>query len=274
MLRTRSDADDLRAALVPGACLVIVGAGLIGTEVASSARSLGCDVVVVGDDPAPLARILGPALGSALAPRYREQAIELRLGGAVAGIARRAGRLVGVELASGEIIAADVVLVAIGSIPASGWLERAGLARAGGVVCGADGSTASPGVVAVGDCALRTRPDGTARRDEHWTAALRSAERGARAILDGPRPVDADREATDYIWSDQLGLQLQIAGTLPGGGSIVALDAQGLTAPFIGELGTGSLVGIVRAGRLAGVLAIDQPRSFGRWRRRVGAEIA
>ncbi len=70
-LRTVADASALRERLVPGARLVIVGAGFIGLEVAATARGLGVEVTIVELEEVPLAGILGPQLGRWFADHAR-----------------------------------------------------------------------------------------------------------------------------------------------------------------------------------------------------------
>ena len=71
VLRSFADADALKAALRPGAHLVIVGAGWIGCEVAASARGLGAEVTLIEQGSAPLERVLGPRLGAFFADLHR-----------------------------------------------------------------------------------------------------------------------------------------------------------------------------------------------------------
>ena len=102
-LRTHDDALALRARLVPGARLAIVGAGFVGLEVAATATSLGVSVTVFETAPAPLARVLGPSVGAWFAALHRSRGVDLRLGTMFDG---------------GDY---DAVLVAVGAAPAVEW---------------------------------------------------------------------------------------------------------------------------------------------------------
>jgi 3-phenylpropionate/trans-cinnamate dioxygenase ferredoxin reductase subunit len=200
VLRTLDEAHDLRAALRPASRLAIVGAGLIGCEVAASARSMDVSVDLIDIAPGPLIRVVGPQVCEIVADLHREHGVRLRMGTAVARAGD--GRLV---LADGTELDADVVLEAIGAAPETGWLEGSALTLADGVACDALGRAADD-VYAVGDVA---RWDG--RRVEHWTNAGEQADRVAAAIL-GQDPQPA---GPAYWWSDQYDIKLQGLGS-PG----------------------------------------------------------
>lgn len=219
VLRTHADALRLRDELLPGRRLVVVGAGFLGAEVASTALALGVQVTVVETLPAPLVRVLGDEVGALLAARQRAYGVDLRLGVGVAAI--RPGA---VELTDGSAIPADVVLAAIG-------------ARVEPVETDEHGRTSTSDVYAAGDVAAWWRPSlGRHVRVEHWTSAAGQGAAVARAILGEPEPYDEP----PYFWSDQFGLRLQHVGyaedwarvELDGDeGSFVAryLDADGRT---------------------------------------------
>lgn len=272
VLRTRADAEALRADLVPGTRLVVVGSGFIGAEVATVARAIGCDVTVIGRESAPLERALGPRLGAALVGRYVERGIRLVTERAVTAVHSVAGRPVAVELDGSTRLDADVLLVAVGALPAVGWLEGSGLEVADGVLCGHGGAAGPEGVVAVGDCAAWTTEGASRVRHEHWTAALRRGAEGARRLLHGPAgAAPGGDEPPAYVWSDQLGSRLQIAGELGGGDAVWLLAEEAPLAPLGEEqLLAPFVAGVARDGTLLGVLAADEPRSFARWRRRIG----
>ena len=197
VLRTLDDAAGLRGELGPGARLAIIGAGLIGCEVAASARSLGVEVDLIDVLPGPLIRVVGPQVCELVADLHRAHGVRLHLGtGATRG---GPGEL---ALADGTVLAADVVLEAIGAVPETGWLEGSQLDLADGVVCDADGRAAD-GVYAVGDVA---RWDG--RRSEHWTNAGWQADRVAAGILGQEPPIPEPA----YWWSDQYDVKLQGRG--------------------------------------------------------------
>ena len=119
VLRTLDDARRLRAELVPGRRLAIVGSGFVGTEVASTAVELGVDVTIIDLASLPFERTLGPEVGRLLADRYREHGVDLRLGAGVERVLRRSdGTLRGLRLSNGTELECDLVLVAVGAEPA------------------------------------------------------------------------------------------------------------------------------------------------------------
>jgi 3-phenylpropionate/trans-cinnamate dioxygenase ferredoxin reductase component len=207
VLRTLDDARDLRGTLRPGTRLVIVGAGLIGCEVAASARSMGAEVDLVDVLPGPLIRVVGAQVCDVVADLHREHGVRLHMGTAATRTA--AGPL---TLADGTELEADVVLEAIGAVPETAWLEGSQLRLDDGVSCDAAGRAVDTagstvdGVYAVGDVA---RWDGV--RSEHWTNAGEQADRVAAAIL-GQEPPPA---GPPYWWSDQYDIKLQGLGA-PG----------------------------------------------------------
>ncbi|MGD0702299.1 MAG: FAD-dependent oxidoreductase [Trebonia sp.] len=200
VLRTLDDAAGLRGELGEGKRLAVIGAGLIGCEVAASARSMGAEVDLIDVLTGPMIRVVGARVCDLIADLHRAHGVRLHLGTAAAR--GGPGELV---LSDGEVLAADVVLEAIGAVPETGWLEGSQLGLNDGVVCDADGQAAD-GVYAVGDVA---RWDG--RRSEHWTNAGWQADRVAAAIT-GQEPLPA---GPAYWWSDQYDIKLQGLGA-PG----------------------------------------------------------
>lgn len=209
VLRSAEDAARLRNELRPGTRVAVIGAGFIGCEVASSARTLGLDLTLLDGQPAPLAAVLGPEVGAIVADLHRAQGVDIRCGVPVARITDRPWQI---ELADGSRIAADVVLEAIGVRPTSGWLDGNGLDLTNGVLCDQFGATTLPDVWAVGDVARWWHPGyAEAIRFEHWTSAVDQAGLLAHNILAAP----AERRAFDavpYFWSDQHGIKIQCFG--------------------------------------------------------------
>ncbi len=265
-LRTHDDAHALRAALRPGATVVIVGAGWIGAEVATAARTIGCRVTVVEQAPTPVAHALPPQVGRHLAPWYAESGADLLLDHQVATVGPDA-----VEFADGTTLRADVVLVGVGVRPATGWLAGSGLALDRGVLVGADLATDRSGVYAVGDVAARWSPRyGTRVRGEHWDDALRAPAVAAANLLGGEQTYDP----VPYVWSEQFGRMVQYAG-LPAAGLPPSTPAAGEEAAGPDLPGTRlvwrgdpasddrwSVFWLGQDDRVAAVLAVDQPRDF------------
>jgi NADPH-dependent 2,4-dienoyl-CoA reductase/sulfur reductase-like enzyme len=124
LLRTLEDAAALRGELLTAASAVVVGDGVLGAEIAATARGLGIAVTLVGPQAAPMASQLGPRVAGLLGKVHAEHGVRLLLGTAVDGLTGHQGRVTGVRLESGEVLPADVVVVAIGSVPVTGWLQK------------------------------------------------------------------------------------------------------------------------------------------------------
>ncbi|MCG7593322.1 FAD-dependent oxidoreductase [Mycobacterium sp. PSTR-4-N] len=270
VIRTIDDALALRSDLRPGAQMVVIGAGFIGAEVASTARKLGMAVTVVEAAPTPLQVQLGSRLGAVVAQAHGVHGTTLICGVGVAGLTgqKRAlrdadcvDRVTGVDLVDGRHLPADVVVVGIGGIPNIEWLQGSGLTLGNGVICGANGQTNIPNVVAVGDCAAWHDPStGVARRVEHWTGALERPAIAVAALLAGGTDQSTAVKAP-YFWSDQYGARIQFAGT--------ALPDDEITIEA-GDCESGSFLATYRRdGRLVAVLGVDQPKLFTRWRRQL-----
>jgi NADPH-dependent 2,4-dienoyl-CoA reductase/sulfur reductase-like enzyme len=249
VLRTLGDAQRLRAALRGRPRLVIVGAGFLGAEVASVARTAGADVTLVSDIESPLADVLGAELGALLLRAHADHGVHLKTGVKVAAVTQHDNRVTGVELADGSTLPADVVLVAIGSIPNTEWIAGSGIPIGNGVICD-EFCRALPGVWAAGDVASWHHADlDTRLRLEHRTNAAEQGIAVARNILapDNPTPFTP----VPYIWSDQYDLKLQIYGQTRGADAFAVVDGDLAERRFVAVYGKdGHVHGAVGAGMI------------------------
>jgi NADPH-dependent 2,4-dienoyl-CoA reductase/sulfur reductase-like enzyme len=268
-LRTLDDSLALRAAAsaVDGARIVVIGAGFIGAEVASTCAALGCRVTVLEALDVPLRNVLGPLIGSHFASLHESHGVDLRTGVGVRSVrpvgpgdasATRAnadrGRLV-VELSSGETFHADAVVVGIGVVPTTDWLADSGLTIDNGVVCD-ERLFAADGIVAAGDIARwRWRRDGDVEliRIEHWQVAAEAGVAAARSLMDGRADAPAF-EPVPYFWSDQYGIRLQVLGSPRGSDEIHLVEGSPEEGKFLALFG--------REDRLRAVMAIGKPRQL------------
>ncbi|MEU5076348.1 FAD-dependent oxidoreductase [Streptomyces asoensis] len=261
-LRTLDDARALRDELACGGRLVVIGGGFIGAEVASTARALGLEVTVVEVAPTPLAAPLGATMGGLVSALHADHGVRLLCGVGVKGIGGES-RVDAVHLEDGRSIPADIVVVGVGARPCVEWLEGSGLALDNGVTCGADGRTGLAGVVAVGDCANWYDPRaGAHRRVEHWTGARERPDAAVATLLAGGA-VEPGVPRPPYFWSDQYGVKIQFAGHAGGADSVTVEEGS--------PDGRDVLAVYRRAGRPVAVLGMNQPRSFTRWRKQLGA---
>lgn len=264
-LRTVADADRLRDQLRPGRQLVIVGAGLIGTEVAATARARGCEVVVLARESVPLARIYGAEMAVHVAALHDRHGVELIREAFVKRVEIVDSTVRSITLTSGRVLPTDIVLVAIGARPEMDWLVRSGLELGDGVVCDSHGRTSAAGVVAVGDCAAWfDRHLERAHRTQHWTDALERPVLAVAALLEVEAP--RQRPHLPYFWSDQYDRRIQMAGYASLADSVRVEQ---------GDPGAGAFLALYRRGDdPVAVLGVSQPREFTRWRKTIAAALA
>lgn len=216
-LRTRDDANAIaqRMALCleRNLPLVIVGGGVIGLEVAATARKKGLAVTVLEAAPRLLARMLQPQLSDWYAELHRSQGVQLLLGAQIAAIEHDTGNNVtGVRMADGTVHPAGLVLVGIGVNPNEELARAAGLECERGIVVDACGRTSDPAITAAGDCTARRLSDGSLIRLESVQNATELGKSAAAALLGQERPFTA----TPWFWSDQYDKKLQMAGLSAG----------------------------------------------------------
>lgn len=263
VLRSLDDALALRPELRPGARVVVVGAGLTGSEVAATARSMGCEVTIVEAGPVPLAGRLGTTMGALVATLHARNDVRVLCGVGVAEIVVR-GRVEAVRLVDGSEYPADVVVVGAGAAPNVEWLAGSGVALGDGVVCDERGRTSVPRVVAVGDCAswLDARRGGS-HRDLHWAGAVEQPAVAARALLGAAGGAEAPRVPTPYLWSDLYDVRIELAGRLSAADSVDVVE---------GSLAGRDVLAVYRrAGEPVAVLGMNQASQIDSWRRQLDA---
>jgi 3-phenylpropionate/trans-cinnamate dioxygenase ferredoxin reductase component len=258
VLRTLDDALALRARLRPGTRLAVVGAGWIGAELATAAATRGCRVTVVEAAEAPLTAAIGPAIGATTVAWYEEAGVELRLGQKVGSIEPE-----GIALADGELLAADLVVTAVGVRPAVDWLTGSGIEMENGIAVDSRLRTSVEGVYAVGDCAsFWSERYGRRLRFEHWDIALHAPEVVAAGLLDG----DDVYDPVPYFWSEQFGRMVQSVGW-PGAGDQLV---------WRGDPATDHKWAVcwLSEGRLVAALTVSLPRDLLQARRLIEADAA
>ena len=275
-IRTLDDAIALRAELVPGARVVVYGAGFIGCEAAATATKLGAQVTVVGKGPAPMLRPLGQQLADDIQRRHEAHGVTFRNNTCIERILGDE-TVTGVELDNGEVLTCDVLIEAVGSLPNVEFLAGNDIDIDSGVHVNAmlhalrvDG-TPWPDVFAIGDVARFPIPqfDPNTRRVEHWNIPTEMARKVGRmvALSHGD---DADAHATEVakefapipsFWSDQFEVSLLSYGLLDQGDDIRLLE---------GEVGGDCLYGYYRDGKMVGVCGIGMRQRVMSYRNKVG----
>ena len=258
-LRSRDDGqrlrDELRARDGQGR-VIVIGAGFIGLEVAAVARQLGLAVTVLESAPLPLARVLGDTAGRRVADLHRDRGVDLRCSVQITRV-RRESDAIHVDLAGGETLDADIVIIGIGVNPCVRWLEGSGVETDNGVVCDEHGRTSRAHVWAAGDCARwRNVTTGLHARVEQWQAALDQAQIVATNLVraSSGEPLDS-WTSVPYFWSDQYDVKIQFAGH-PGSIHEPIADA----------------IGFREGDRATGILTFDNPRLLARGRKVLAAQ--
>ncbi|MEU9239707.1 FAD-dependent oxidoreductase [Streptomyces sp. NPDC048385] len=207
VLRTADDADRLRPSLVPGARLLVVGAGLIGAEVASTAVRLGCRVDLVDPVAVPLAGALGPELGAWLHGLHAAHGVTTVQASVESFEERRTGIEATLTTSAAPRLY-DAVVLGVGMVPCTELAQAAGLEVDRGIVVDERRTTSHPAVLAVGDPARVRRGGVLQPRTEHWEAARHDGARAAATLL-GTAPPE---ETVSWFWTDRHARHVEAVG--------------------------------------------------------------
>ncbi|MDQ0820185.1 3-phenylpropionate/trans-cinnamate dioxygenase ferredoxin reductase subunit [Arthrobacter sp. V1I7] len=249
--RTVEDSRRLRARFAEGGRnIVMIGSGWIGMELAAAASSYGNAVTLLGLAEVPLAAAIGPELGSFFRSLHEAHGVRFRLPASAAEVRGRSGRVTGVLTDAGEVLDADLVVVAVGVVPEVALAEAAGIGLRNGILTDAALRTAAPGIFAAGDVANALHPFiGEHHRSEHWSNALNGGKVAAKAMLGQ----DAVLDTVPYFYTDQFDVSMEYSGfpRLVSGPPVVrgSLEAQEFVAFW------------QRDGRVVAGMSVNWPRS-------------
>ena len=262
VLRSIDDCLALRRDLADARRVAVVGAGVIGCEVASSCRSLGLEVTLIEALDVPLTRVLGPEMGRVATALHEAHGVDLRLDTRVVSI-EGDGAVERLHLSDGAVVEADVVVVGVGVRPATSWLDGSGLTIDDGIVC--DEACAAVGsdgrIVAAGDVARWVHPlYGRSMRVEHWTNASDQAAHAAKTLVHGAA-VAGPFSAVPYFWSDQHGTKFQLVGTSGPGDDVAVVEGSVEDGKFVAAFS--------RDGLIVGALCVNWPARTVPWRKAV-----
>lgn len=220
-LRTLEDAQRLRSELAPGKRLAIVGGGFIGLELAACARARGAEVTLIEALPRLLSRAVPEVIAAQIQARHELEGVALVFGDGIAGITSDAHSAT-VELKSGRLVAADLVLVGIGAVPNISPAAEAGLAIDNGIAVDRHLATNDVDIFAAGDCCSFPLEiyGGRRVRLESWRNAQDQGALAARNMLGANEAIST----VPWFWSDQYELGLQIVGLSDEGASVVRRD--------------------------------------------------
>lgn len=250
-LREPHHAKGLITALQPGRRLIVIGAGVIGLEVAAAAAEIGCKVHVVEAAPSAMGRSLPAKFADLLIAEHRERGVNFSFGAKVGHLLGTSG-VECVALDSGETLTCDTVVFGVGASPRSGLAESAGLLVEGGICTDQTLMTADRKIHACGDvCRFPSRRFNQMLRLENWKNAEQQAMVVAMSILG--KPVEYD--PIPWFWSNQYNFGLQVAG-LPHLATKIEYLNLGRSRFFFGLDEAGVLQG---AGALGSVREIAQP---------------
>jgi 3-phenylpropionate/trans-cinnamate dioxygenase ferredoxin reductase subunit len=250
-VRTRADADAMKAAAETAKQIVVIGGGYIGLEAAAVLTKAGKKVVLLEALDRVLARVAGEPLSRFYEQEHRDRGVDLRLGVSVTAI-EGGDHVTGVRLSDGEVIPADLVIVGIGIVPAVEPLIAAGAEGGNGVLVDRLCRTSLPDIYAIGDCAAHVNDfaEGATIRLESVQNANDQANVVARGICGDAAPY----HAIPWFWSNQYDLKLQTAGLSAGhdqtvlrgdvasrsfsvlylkGGKVIAIDCVNATKDYV-----------------------------------------
>jgi 3-phenylpropionate/trans-cinnamate dioxygenase ferredoxin reductase subunit len=259
-LRNLAETDELRQRLATAEHVVVIGAGFIGLEFAAIARGKGKPVRILELTDRVMGRVVCPVTSEFFATAHRQNGVEFGFGAQAVRIAGNGGRVDHLELADGERLQADLVLVSIGVVPNGELAAAAGLEVANGIVVDAQLATRDPTISAIGDCCAypSVHAQGSMTRLEAVQNAADHARCVADRILGKPHPYTA----LPWFWSEQGPLRLQIAGLTAGHDHTV----------LRGSVETGEFsVFCYRAGTLLGIVSVNRPADHAHARRLLSA---
>ena len=250
-LRDIADAEALRSGIDDVDHVLVVGAGLVGSEIAAGLRALDKEVTLLESAELPLPRLLPPDLAHRYVDLHGSRGTKLETGVEVTDVTEGPDGVV-VTAADGRRWSAGLVVVAVGMAPDVALADGLSLAPGGGVLVDWRGETSVPGVFAAGDVAAR--PSSFVDepfRAEHWQSAQNHGTAVGRAMAGE----DVRFDEVPWSWSDQYGVNLQVTGWPSAADHLVVrgdLDAESFTAFTLRD---GVLRGAVTVGRPADVRA-------------------
>jgi len=250
VLRSAEDADRLRAVLAPGARLLIVGAGLIGAEVASTARGLGCEVVLADPVSPPLSAAFSPDVAAWLHSLHEKHGVTTART-AVEAFSETAGGISVTFARQNQAQTFDAALLAVGMAPETALAEATGLRVDHGIVVDRRQMTSNPAVLAVGDAATYRADAVPVNRSEHWEAAQHDGHRAAAMILRGAAPADS----APWFWTDRHGVHVEVVGALGSADHFSQRGSVGQPPFSVFALQGGHVVGAVGVGDSTAVRA-------------------
>jgi 3-phenylpropionate/trans-cinnamate dioxygenase ferredoxin reductase subunit len=256
-LRNIADVEAMGPELVSGRKLLIVGGGYIGLEAAAVARKFGLEVTVIEMAERILQRVAAPQTSDFFRALHQQHDVDVRESTQLLRLTEQNGHVNGAELANGERLEADLVLVGIGGRPNIELAEQAGLDCENGIAVNQTCQTSNPNIFSAGDCASFIR-NGRRTRLESVQNAADQGDLVARVIAGEAVSYDP----LPWFWSDQYDCKLQIAGLNTG-------YTQTVVRP--GSKPGGQSVWYYAEDKLLAVDAMNDTMSYAQGRKMIGA---
>ncbi|MET1415758.1 FAD-dependent oxidoreductase [Roseibium sp. HPY-6] len=239
-LRSIADVDAIRDGLKTSNSIAIIGAGYIGLEVAAVAKALGKTVSVIEAQDRPMKRVVSQAVSDYFSGLHREKGIDLHLEAAIESLVGD-DKVTGVKLANGNVIEAELVLIAVGAEPNDHLAGESGLEIDNGVLVDGSGQTSDPHIYAVGDCTrFYSGRYQRSVRMESVQNAIDQAKAAAQALLGE----EVDYDPLPWFWSDQYDVKLQIAGLSEGYDDTVVVGSPEDHKFYVAYLNEGQLIAV------------------------------
>ena len=249
-LRTLEDARLIRSRLSEARNVICIGAGVIGLEIASSARARGCDVTVLEALPRAMGRAVSPEGAAFIETLHRDAGVTLHFGIIVDTIEDATGGL-RVVCRGGDTYSGDLVIAGVGMQRNLALADAAGLSLEGGIVVDEFGRTSDPCIYAAGDVTAFHHPLFNRRlRLESWRHAQNHGLAVGKAMCGDTTPYDD----IPWFWTDQHGVNLQVAG-MPADAARTVVRVNTPPKAF-------TAVHLAEDGCVIGVTAANNPRDI------------
>lgn len=259
-LRSVSDADAIRAEIVPGRKAAVIGMGFIGCEVAASLRQKGIEVVCIDPSPTPLFRVLGEQIGRVMSAIHHEHGVETFFDDIVTRF-EGDGRVERVITKGGRRVDCDFAVVGVGVEPVVDVVAESGVETSNGVLVNEFCRTNVQDIYAAGDVANHYHPVFQKRmRVEHWQNAMQQGASAARSMLGTGTPYDP----VLWFWSDQYDVNLQYAGFHQASDQIVVrgnLDTRNFIAFYLNQGRIDAVVALNRGKDVRRVMPLIKART-------------
>ena len=262
-LRNLEDSQALVPVLQAGQRIVLIGGGVIGLELASSARFRDCQVTVIEMGPMVMGRSSPQILSEFLLAQQRLAGVDVRLNSTI-NHCHLDGETVVITLATGEQLRADAVIYGIGIVPNAQLAVDAGLAVDSAIQVNEHCQTSHPDIYAAGDVATQFRADGQYRRVETWENANLQAGIFARHVMSVEHP----KANPAWFWTDQLDINYQFVGDMAAAEWIV----RGEIRPELRAASSFVLFGVTD-GVIVGGITVNAAKDMRHLKKMIGKQV-